>query len=810
MQSALDVPLAVTFFAGATANTKRDETLPLRELAELIRATHAPDKAALPWVKLARFGDQATAKRSLRHDANVLAVHGIELDYDAETLQPTTAIVTLRERRVFALLYSSPSHADDRPRFRLLLPLARSLPPAARAAMVSRAAGLFPDAEFAAESWTLSQSYFFGHIEGRPVPVVLFSEGDNFRCIDQCDEFDAFAKAKPGSSSNGKPAERPSGFGFDAGDDVPHLDVEAALATLRDGAPGMHQALISLAGHHASQGLGAQVVMALLQQAMLTCPAERRTARWHARLAEIPRIAGWTTEKEAARPGTADTWGTSAAPDFGSAAPDPRVLALRRRPPPRFPLDVFGARWRDWMLEIAHGSAAPVDYVAGGLLAVSSALIGNSRWAAAHHRWAEPPHLWLAGVGHSGDGKSPAVDVLFRDIVPPLEQRMARGFAEQLRDYAATVELDKARAAEWKTELRQATREGRPPPAPPIAVAPVDAPERPVLRMADCTIEKVALVLAKAAPKGVLMARDELAGWLTGMGNYNTADRQFWLEAYGGRPYRVDRVKHPEPILVSHLAVSWHGGIQPERLAELLADADDGLLARLLWLWPEPVPFELVNCEVDILWALEALDRLRALEMGVGVQPADPQRPVTVPLTAGARTRLITAAKDVQQRKQRWGGLMLSAAGKARGAVLRLALNLEFLWWAAREGWAEPPIEISEAALAAATTLMLEYFLPTAEAVYGEASTPAADRGASVLARWIIGQRNAQPRPVMVNARAIRREGRLPGLNTSETVKAAIGELIEACWLAPAPPGAFPRARLSDHAINPAVWALTP
>jgi hypothetical protein len=77
------------------------------------------------------------------------------------------------------------------------------------------------------------------------------------------------------------------------------------------------------------------------------------------------------------------------------------------------------------------------------------------------------------------------------------------------------------------------------------------------------TIERVAALLAGAASKGLLIVRDELSGWLTRMNNYNNAGRSFWIEAYGGRPYRVERVKHPEPIVIPRLAVAVSGGTQP-------------------------------------------------------------------------------------------------------------------------------------------------------------------------------------------------------------------------------------------------------
>jgi hypothetical protein len=85
----------------------------------------------------------------------------------------------------------------------------------------------------------------------------------------------------------------------------------------------------------------------------------------------------------------------------------------------------------------------------------------------------------------------------------------------------------------------------------------------------DLTIEKVAEVLANAAPKGLLMVRDELAGWLLGMNRFNAGAGAFWQEAYGGHPYSVDRVKNSDRISVPWLAVAWHGCIQPSRLGKV-------------------------------------------------------------------------------------------------------------------------------------------------------------------------------------------------------------------------------------------------
>jgi len=146
------------------------------------------------------------------------------------------------------------------------------------------------------------------------------------------------------------------------------------------------------------------------------------------------------------------------------------------------------------------------------------------------------------------------------------------------------------------------------------------------------TIERVASLIATAAPKGLLIIRDELPGWITGMTAYNEAGRSFWLEAYGGRPYRVERQKHPDPIIVPRLAVGVFGTVQPDRLRALMDSTDDGLLARILWAWPEPILFRIGRRVPRLDWAITCLDRLRWLEL----QRGDPPQPLMVPLAAPA------------------------------------------------------------------------------------------------------------------------------------------------------------------------------
>ena len=497
------------------------------------------------------------------------------------------------------------------------------------------------------------------------------------------------------------------------------------------------------------------------------------------KLAAIPGFTEYTPAREA--------WGV----------PDMSVLQNGRRAAPTFPLDVMGNEWGEWSIAAADAAAAPVDYVVLPLLASASALIGNARWVQATPGWMEPPHLWCGVVGDSGSSKSPGADCLLRDVLPIIEDRMCTGCPETLERWQAEVQLHKAKRERWEQEVKNAEKSGNPPPMPPMG--PPDEPQMPRLRQSDVTIEKVASFLATAAPKGLLVVRDELAGWLHGMNSYNDAGRQFWLEAYGGRPYRVERKTAPKPIVVPRLALAVTGGTQPEKLAEMFREADDGLLARFVWAWPAPRQFHLSRRVPNVAFATDALDCLRQLEMSLAT-PEEPAAPILVPLASEALPMLEAFGQDMQAAQAGAGGLLRSAYGKARGLVVRLALVLEFLRWTANPGHPPAPSVISEGVFADACDLVAGYFMPMAARVYGDAATPQAERNASTLARWI-----TQAKPSEVHVRHLQREVRLPGLRNADTIRAACDALVDADWLRSPAPGAFQARGKVAYPVNPAI-----
>ncbi len=190
---ALDRPLPVTFFAGFAARSKHATQISMRALCERLATTRAPSKAALPWLKLATFGDARTEQGSLRHDANVTSIDGIEADYDGEAITIARARQVIGGANLAAIIYTSPSHAPDKPRWRILCPTSHAMAPSRRESLVARLNGLFVGA-LARESYTLSQAYYFGAITGADHHEVVALDG---RYIDEATDLDASAIHKP-------------------------------------------------------------------------------------------------------------------------------------------------------------------------------------------------------------------------------------------------------------------------------------------------------------------------------------------------------------------------------------------------------------------------------------------------------------------------------------------------------------------------------------------------------------------------------------------------------------------------------------
>ncbi|WP_308911503.1 DUF3987 domain-containing protein [Pseudokordiimonas caeni] len=509
--------------------------------------------------------------------------------------------------------------------------------------------------------------------------------------------------------------------------------------------------------------------------------------------------------------------------------PDRSILMNEVAPPP-FPLSVFPPEVEQFVRRSAIAKSAPPDYVAGALLTACGSLIGTSRkispWEVGG--WSEYPILWTAIVGEPSSNKSPAIDPVMT-ILRKLQDDKLPLYEEQKRIYEAEKLNASIAHEEWVQETKAArrshgetqvnagsTRVGsvlharnpdqtrmpvEPDPEnpsvsldskpgagsefsgfPSIPTMPAEAmpprpPTRPRLTVGDCTMEALFSAL-EGQPKGLLMYRDELPGWLNSFGRYSSGkggEREFWLEAFNGRPFTVDRVKNGGEVLnIGHLAVSVLGSIQPDKLDScLLKGDDDGLAARLLYICPNRVPRRAPTEVVDDRAANRMMKRLDGLAMPLDVDGKTTPR--VVMLSATAR-QYFAAWWEADGEADHGTGKLKGWRGKVPGFVLRLALILEYMEWAAGPERPEPH-EVGEKAIRHAIALADQYFAPMAERAFGMAAKPKISQNALVIANHLL----ANPAERIV-VRDLYTSGPLRRVS-SEEVEDACNELVALDWL---------------------------
>ena len=317
-----------------------------------------------------------------------------------------------------------------------------------------------------------------------------------------------------------------------------------------------------------------------------------------------------------------------------------------------FPLDLLPASVADYVR--AGSAAVPCDpaMLAVPVLAVLSAAAGSAARVRLKRSWAEPATLWCVVATPSGTAKSAALELALRPVYELEAEAAAR--------YRAEREAYEQRLKEWKT-LDKELRASIPEPQPP----------RPVrYRLSDATLEAVAAV-HRDNPRGVLLARDELSGWIASFDRYaqtRGGDLASWLELYEGRPVVVDRKTDPEPIRIERPHVPVVGTVQPwilrERVSpELLAS---GFVARLTIAMPPEVPRRFTDADVD-----EATEAAYGRLIRRMYQTDD----VELSLSIEARRLFGAFVEELdEERRKLPDGPLRSASAKIEAKAARLAL----------------------------------------------------------------------------------------------------------------------------------------
>ena len=253
---------------------------------------------------------------------------------------------------------------------------------------------------------------------------------------------------------------------------------------------------------------------------------------------------------------------------------------------------------RPWLEDIAERVQCPLDYPAVVAIVALGAVVGRQIGIYPKHRddWLVVPNLWGAIVGRPGVMKTPALTEAMRPL-NRLESQARKDFEQAAQEHKADVLVAEASVKESKRRIDAAAKRGDLAVAREHALLASFDPEAPVRRRyltQDPTVEKLGELL-RDNPRGVLVSRDELVGWLRSLDREgHEGARAFYLEAWAGTGrYTYDRIGRGT-IEIEAATVSVVGGIQPGPLEAYLRAAmrggagDDGLMQRIqLCVWPD-------------------------------------------------------------------------------------------------------------------------------------------------------------------------------------------------------------------------------
>jgi len=179
--AAMRLRIGFTTFPDLTGKSKQDHSdVPWPLLVKRMMDPQLyPTKSDCPLISFAEFGEHKSDKGSLRHDANVKRLFASVIDYDGGLIRIQQAQHLLEKAGVLSVLYSTPSNSAEHHYWRCIAPYQEPASSALAREYTGRLNQLLGGIA-SSESFALSQSYYYGHVQGA-VYNALETDGS---CID--------------------------------------------------------------------------------------------------------------------------------------------------------------------------------------------------------------------------------------------------------------------------------------------------------------------------------------------------------------------------------------------------------------------------------------------------------------------------------------------------------------------------------------------------------------------------------------------------------------------------------------------------
>jgi hypothetical protein len=429
-----------------------------------------------------------------------------------------------------------------------------------------------------------------------------------------------------------------------------------------------------------------------------------------------------------------------------------------------FPVEHLPEPVQSLVREGAEALACDPCFVALPALAVVAGLIGNARTVRVKPGWDEPSVVWAAVVADSGTVKSPAARLALAPVY-----RAQRRLLDQHK--AALLAWEAVKAAHEKASKAFAKGAG-PDPGP--------LPDKPVCRRLVCgdiTIERLTEILQEN-PRGILVHRDELAGWVGSFARYRGksggSDLPAWLEMHRAETVIVDRKGDDrKTVFVPRAAVSVGGSIQPGTLARVLATdeaLEAGLLARVLLARPPRTRKCWTDAEVSPAVRQQYEELVSQLpDLPTGQDENGAPVPVAVPLDPAARRKWVKFYNAWAQEQAEATGPLAAALSKLEGYAARLALVHHVVTRAASGTYTQP---IGADSMRAGITLA-KWFGGEARRLYAELVETEEERRTRQLTEYIVARGGS------VTTRELQRSGPTP-YRAPGKAEAALEALVKA------------------------------
>ncbi len=272
--------------------------------------------------------------------------------------------------------------------------------------------------------------------------------------------------------------------------------------------------------------------------------------------------------------------------------------------------DMLPSELQSWLKDtVDRMDNAPYEYAAVAIMVALSSLIGRkaSVQPKQFDDWIIIPNLWGCCIGRPGQKKTPVIKVITRPLAK-LEAKARAQQKEDLKHYQVQEKITQMAMKEAEKKAAKLISSGKLEEAEALLMDDSSDPDKPVCQryiVNDATIEKLGILLSEN-PQGLLLFRDELSGWISGLNRHDRQqDRAFWLEAFNGDgTFSYDRVTRDDVYIPSN-TLSLIGGIQPGLLLPLLksqheGSGDDGLVERFqLLVYPDKTSFRHTDRKPD-------------------------------------------------------------------------------------------------------------------------------------------------------------------------------------------------------------------